>query len=145
LERLTDDSRYRFHTADFRSLEFGDERFDLVASSIAIHHLTAAEKQPLFAQLFRWLRTGGIFAYADQHAGASEAISARHHTHWHSASMDAGATESEWQMWMQHQSDHDHHDTLVDQIDWLRQAGFRQVDCPWRFLLWTVLQAEKSD
>jgi hypothetical protein len=57
--------------------------------------------------------------------------------------MAAGSTDEEWQMWMKHQFEHDHHDTMVEQIDWLRQAGFQKVDCPWRYLLWTVLQAEK--
>lgn len=142
-DRLGDDERCRFHAIDFRSMEFPENEFDLVISSIAIHHLTSPEKQALFRQLFSRLRPGGVLAYADQHAGATEAINARHQQHWYQASTHAGASEQEWQMWMRHQADHDHHDTLVEQIDWLREAGFQSVDCPWRYLLWTVLQAEK--
>jgi hypothetical protein len=63
--------------------------------------------------------------------------------HWKAAAIGAGSTEQEWEMWMQHQADHDHHDTLTDQIDWLRNAGFSMVDCPWRYLLWAVVQARK--
>ena len=35
-------------------------------------------------------------------------------------------------------------DALIDQIDWLREAGFSVVDCPWRYLLWSVIQARKT-
>jgi len=58
--------------------------------------------------------------------------------------MEAGSTEDEWQMWMQHQTEHDFHDTLSDQMAWLRDAGFETVDCVWRYLLWSVVQARKS-
>lgn len=46
--------------------------------------------------------------------------------------------------WMQHQSDHDHHATLPDQQRWLSEAGFGAVDCVWRYLLWTVVVAERQ-
>ena len=58
--------------------------------------------------------------------------------------MEAGSTEDEWQMWMQHQTEHDFHDTLSDQMAWLRDAGFETVDCVWRYLLWSVVQARKA-
>lgn len=141
--RLGNGARFRFRALDFRNLDHPDDSADLVISSIAVHHLDGEEKRQLFARLFRILRPGGLFAYADQHAGVTEGVNQRHRVHWHTLSMEAGSSDAEWQMWMQHQSDHDHHDTTVDQIDWLRQAGFRDVDCPWRYLLWTVLQATK--
>ena len=141
--RLGDDDRFRYRTEDFRELRFDDSQFDLVISSIAVHHLTSSEKQSLFVEIHRWLSPQGLFAYADQHAGASEDLYRRHIENWKAAAIDAGSTQPEWEMWMQHQADHDHHDTLTDQIDWLRQAGFQIVDCPWRYLLWTVVQARK--
>ena len=141
--RLGDEARFRFHPQDFRQLEFPSKRFDLVISSIAVHHLTAAEKQVLFGQIHDWLADDGLFAYADQHAGATEDLSQQHLENWKKISMEAGASPEEWEMWMQHQSDHDHHDTLTDQLLWLSQTDFRVIDCPWRFLLWTVVQARK--
>jgi tRNA (cmo5U34)-methyltransferase len=142
-KRIGIDDRFRYRTQDFRSLDAADGSFDLVVSSIAIHHLTSDEKPKLFAELCRVLRPGGMFAYADQHAGVTSAIYQRHIAHWKAASLGAGSSEAEWQMWMKHQADHDHHDTMLAQIDWLREAGFEAIDCPWRYLLWTVLQARK--
>ena len=113
-------------------------------SSISIHHLNSHDKQKLFNAIHRWLRSGGIFTYADQFAGATEALYARHMENWKQLSFSAGSTELEWDMWMQHQTEHDHHDTLVDHFDWLTTAGFSMVDCPWRYLLWSVVQSTRE-
>lgn len=42
-----------------------DERFDLVASALAIHHLTDQDKEQLFARVARALEPGGRFVLAD--------------------------------------------------------------------------------
>lgn len=142
-QRLGNDSRFRFRAADFRFLPQEDASVDLVVSSIAIHHLQSEEKRQLFSRLFGLLKAGGCFAYADQHAGDSDRVRERHLANWQAISMQAGSCATEWQMWMEHQRDHDHHDTTVKQIDWLRESGFVRLDCPWRYLLWTVLLADK--
>ena len=138
-----DTKRVTYQQQDFRNLDYAPQSFDLVASSIAVHHLTADEEQSLFGNIYRWLRPGGVFAYGDQHAGATADLYQRHIANWHRISKQAGSSEQEWDMWMQHQRQHDHHDTLGDQMGWLREAGFSIVDCPWRYLLWTVLLAIK--
>lgn len=142
-KRLGDHQHLHYRQQDFRNLSYADGSFDLVASSISVHHLTAEEKQELFRQIYRWLKPGGVFAYVDQHAGATSDLYQRHIDNWKRISLAAGSTADEWQMWMQHQREHDHHDTLADQMQWLSAAGFTVVDCPWRYLLWTVLQARK--
>ncbi len=90
--RLGDDARFQYHTQDFRQLRFEEGQFDLVASSIAVHHLTSPEKQTLFANIFGWLNSHGIFAYADQHAGATDDLYHRHMDHWKAAALGAGST-----------------------------------------------------
>ncbi len=62
---------------------------------------------------------------------------------WKEQSIRLGASSEEWDTWMEHQAAHDHHATLIDQIGWLRRAGFETIDCTWRYILWTVLQARK--
>lgn len=128
---------------DFQSIDYDRGSFDLVVSSIAIHHLDSSAKRTLFGRIHDWLADDGVFCFADQCAGATEDLNARHIANWRQVSGEAGSTKAEWDMWMQHQAEHDHHDTLCDQLDWLRQAGFPMVDCAWRYLLWAVIQARK--
>jgi len=141
--RLDGSAQVEYLTTDFRDLRFDPGSFDLVISSIAVHHLTSPEKRTLFGNIYGWLSDCGVFAYADQHAGATDDLNRRHIENWKSAAMGAGSSSQEWDMWMSHQSAHDHHDTLGEQMAWLTDAGFTAVDCPWRYLLWTVIQARK--
>lgn len=128
---------------DMRSLDLEQNEFDLVLSSIAIHHLTSPEKQKLFNDCLDWLKPGGIISYCDQFGAPTPEIYAANIDHWHRIALSKGATESEWMAWMEHQDKHDYHDSLGDQMNWLKQAGFEQIDCQWRNLLWTVLTARK--
>ena len=141
--RLAEFDRVEFQRADFRNLDFAPGSFDLVTSSIAIHHLTHTEKAQLFAKIHNWLDAGGIFTYSDQFAGATDDLYVRQIADWKQQSEQLGATPEEWAAWMEHQRAHDHHAPLVDQIKWLQAAGFHAVDCTWRYVLWTVVQARK--
>lgn len=141
--RLGTDRRLTFDQRDVRELEFADGSFDLITSSIAIHHLVSSEKQTLFRRCQSWLSDGGFLVFSDQCAGATELIYERHIQNWKSLSMRAGSSPEEWEMWMKHQLEHDHHDSVTDHIDWIRSAGFPVIDCPWRYLLWTVVFARK--
>ncbi|HAY82594.1 MAG TPA: hypothetical protein DCY79_22530 [Planctomycetaceae bacterium] len=143
-ERLTSRADVTFTTADFRQLDYSPNSFDLVISSIAIHHLPSPAKQTLFQSIYHWLSPDGVFTFADQCAGATPDLDERHLRLWQQHSAAAGATAEEWQMWMAHQTEHDHHDSLVSQLDWLRDADFATVDCTWRCWLWSVLQARKN-
>lgn len=135
---------FNFEEQDFRRLDYPPGSFDLVISSISIHHLDSAEKQSLFRRILGWLTPAGVFAFADQFRGATEDLYARHIANWKAESLKAGSTEEEFAMWMAHQEEHDYHDRLQDQLDWLEGAGFGVVDCPWRYLLWSVIQARKA-
>ncbi|MCA9052480.1 MAG: class I SAM-dependent methyltransferase [Planctomycetaceae bacterium] len=130
--------------ADFRALDYAPGAFDLIVSSIAVHHLELLEKRQLFQQIFGWLSPGGVFTFADQFRGVTRELYARHIENWHKLTQAAGSSEADWEMWMQHQRDHDHHDTLPEQIDLLRESGFDAVDCVWRYLLWGVVTATKA-
>lgn len=143
-KRLANRSHVNYIVQDFRHLELKSKSFDLVISSISIHHLTAEEKQTLFCQIHQSLQPGGVFSFVDQFASATPELSNQQLDNWQQISLAAGSTKEEWRMWMQHAADHDHHDTLVDQIAWLQAAGFECIDSPWRYLLWTALQGRRQ-
>ena len=116
---------------------------DLIISNIAIHHLPSAAKRQLFSQAYASLRPGGVLAFADQLCGATDHIYQSHLQQWRRDSLAAGGTEEEWQMWMEHQRRHDHHDSLSNHLTWLHDLGFTNSDCIWRYLLWSVIQARR--
>ena len=141
--RLGEEKRLVFEQGDFRSLSYPAGAFDLVISSIAVHHLRSIEKQDLFKRVNRWLGDDGVFTYGDQFSGVTQDLYQRHMEQWKACALELGSTEEDWKMWMEHQSASDHHESLPDQLGWLGEAGFRTRDCVWRYLLWTVVQARK--
>ncbi len=133
----------RLHLTDFAHLDFPSSSFDLVVSSISIHHLPDPLKERLFGVLFDVLKDGGVLSYSDQFGGSTPEIYEKHMQSWQRASAAKGASDEEWKMWMEHQKQHDYHTSLRNQMRWLEEAGFKTIDCVWRHLLWTVLVAER--
>ncbi len=102
--------------------------FDLVASSIAIHHLAAERKRGLVRQVFACLRPGGSFMNLDYVAPASDALAARYAQALERLS--GGAADEG------HQCAAGGHasGTLSDYLEDLRLAGFVDVDVFWKVL-----------
>lgn len=127
--------------ADFRELNFEQGSFDLIASSIALHHLNHAEQARMLQTARGWLRPGGVLAYVDQFAGENDGITAQHHALWRDVAQARNVPDEEWESWMRHQAEADHHAPLSSHLRWLHDAGFREVDCLWRHQLWTLVRA----
>lgn len=143
-------SRFRHETtpqlvqADFCELRFEADSFDLILSSISIHHLNHAEKEAFFQRMRESLRPGGLFSFSDQMAGVTPFVQQQHMQQWRQWALDAGTSLEQWESWMTHQDDHDHHESYPAHAEMLSRAGFAQVDCLWRHLLWTIVQARAS-
>jgi len=75
--------------------------YDLVLSALVVHHLTPAEKRDLFGRVAAVLRPGGRFVLADVVVPDDPADAV--------TPIEAG---------------YDRPDRLVDQLGWLREAGF---------------------
>ncbi|MCP4608000.1 MAG: class I SAM-dependent methyltransferase [Planctomycetes bacterium] len=142
-KRLEGNDSIEYYRADINELDFPADSFDLIVSSITIHHLKSHEKERLFKKAFSWLNNKGVFTYGDQFAGATKEIYDNHMKLWHQFALNSGCTEDQWELWMKHQDEHDYHATAVDQILWLKKANFSSIDITWRYLLWTVITARK--
>ena len=93
--------------------------FDLVVSSFAIHHVVDERKRALYGEVFDLLRPGGSFLNLEHVASATPAL------HVDFLSVLGIAPEDD---------DPSNQLAFVEpQLAWLREIGFVDVDCFWKW------------
>jgi tRNA (cmo5U34)-methyltransferase len=103
-------------------------QWDAIVSALAIHHLSDEHKRDLFARIRASLRPGGVFVNAEQVSGPTARLTALYER-WHEQqARSAGSDDAEWQAAVERMS-HDRLAGVEDQLAWLRDAGFSDVDC----------------
>lgn len=116
--------------------------FDAIWSALAIHHLTGEEKQTLFRQIHALLAPGGVFINADQSLGRTPKIEEIYRAQWLADIRDAGAEEEDIALALERMEE-DRMDTLDDQIRWLEEAGFAEVNTWFQSFSFNVYSARK--
>ena len=110
---------------------------DLVISGFAIHHLTDQRKKELYMEIYEILSPGGIFLNLDHVESASTGVENLFeqyyidHLHNFQQSYDPGVKRETVEKIYQERPDKDEDKpVMVDiQCDWLRDIGFKDVDC----------------
>ena len=151
-EEILDECKKRFPNAhnityikaDFKHMKLEPNTYDLVMSSIAIHHIEDAFKIQLYNDVFRALKDYGLFIFADQTRGITDEIYFNNIACWKVEALKLGSTEENWKMWMDHQDAHDHHSPVGWHLHQLEDTGFTQVDLLSKYLMWGVFWARKT-
>jgi tRNA (cmo5U34)-methyltransferase len=113
---------------DYKNLELST-KFDLIISSLSIHHLQDEEKKQLFKKVYSHLKPHGVFINVDQIKGPTDVFQTLYWSNWLDKVRQADATEEQIQESIQRRTEFDKDATLLDQLSWLHSAGFNQVDC----------------
>ncbi len=132
--------RDEFITSRFEDLSLPKASFDLVVSSISLHHVE--DKGRLYQSIHALLRPGGRFCFADQIRGHPESNHQVNWSQWLEFCRQPGhCSPEEIQSLLDHAAAHDHYTTLSDHGALLTRAAFSEIDCVWRNLMWGIITA----
>lgn len=143
-QRFVNKSTINYLQADFKSMILTEGKYDLVMSSIAIHHVEDPFKLRLYKEVYQSLKKGGIFIFADQTRGITDEIYFKNIECWKKEAQKLGSTEENWNMWMAHQDAHDFHSPVSWHLENLKKAGFNEIDLLSKYLMWGVFWAKKN-
>lgn len=117
-ERFGDDPRFVLREYNLELALPLYRTADAVVSGLAVHHLEDVRKRELFAEIHDFLSPGGVFANLDLVRPAS----ARLHERFR---QEIGRVEDD---------PTDRLAGLDEQMEWLRDAGFDEVECHFKWL-----------
>lgn len=100
-------------------------KFDAIISSFAIHHLTHKRKKEVYSDIFSILNSGGIFCNLDHISSNSIKLK----QYFRKAMIREPVNK-----------EHEKRLTNINiQVRWLKEIGFVDVDCYWRWLEFALL------
>ncbi|MFC3885948.1 class I SAM-dependent methyltransferase [Bacillus songklensis] len=130
-ERFTNHKDVHYVIADYTEYKF-EEKFDIIISSLSIHHLSDEEKRKLYHKIFFLLNQDGVFINADQILGHTPFIESLYKNDWKNKIETSDLTEQEIEAAYE-RTKLDKMATLEDQIHWLKESGFKDVDCIYKY------------
>jgi SAM-dependent methyltransferase len=105
-------------------------KFDAIISSVAIHHVIHERKRTLYTEIYELLNPCGVFCNLEHVASPSQRL------HEEFLERIGFAVETE-----------DPSNKLLDveaQLGWLREIGFQDVDCTWKWRELALLVGRRS-
>ncbi len=123
-------SRAELKQGEFPSVDIGTG-YDVIVSSLTLHHLSHADKRAGYEKLHAALAPGGVMLIRDVVSASSPSLDQRYASLWRDKVQSYGYDDMSWF------DDHlasDNPARVEDQTAWLRDIGFAEVACHWRHL-----------
>jgi tRNA (cmo5U34)-methyltransferase len=128
----------RYVVGDFNAFDF-DGGYDVVVSSLALHHLvTNEDKRHFYRRIYDSLALGGVFYNADVVLGSGDFLQDLYMEKWRNF-MNRNVCKDEVESkWIPKYQAEDRPAKLVDQLEWMTEIGFTEVDVLWKYYNFAV-------
>ena len=129
--------------ADFNEFNF-EKEYDVIVSSLALHHLeTDLEKQVFYTKIYNALKEGGIFINGDVVKAQTQKLQEIFTSEWvkyMNRSIDMKEIEDKW---LPNYYAEDRPIALMNHLEMLDKAGFKNIDVIWKYYGFCVYKGEK--
>ena len=132
---------FHYLVADYLKHDF-EGQFDIVVSSLSIHHLKHQDKRLLYEKIYRHLNPGGVFINADQVMGPYPANEKEYYRNWLNK-IDMGSLSESEKTIIFDRMELDNPASLADNFKWLEEIGFTDVDVYYKYYNFVVLYGKK--
>lgn len=140
-ERFSGLDNISYSVSDY-SQKLPDEEFDCIISALSIHHLEDKRKSELFKRIYDKLPQNGIFINYDQFCASSEKVDHWFNSYWEKRLENSGLTDNDLKLWHERRL-LDRECSVEDEIKFLRESGFTQVQCVYSNQKFSVIAAMK--
>ncbi|CAH0535119.1 Carboxy-S-adenosyl-L-methionine synthase [Vibrio stylophorae] len=134
-------------TIDYQTKDYSAEplvgKYDLIISALSIHHLDAQAKAALFQNIYHALNEGGQFINADQVLGETAQLETSYRNAWLKQVKEKGVTANALSAALERMKE-DKMSTLSQQLQWMKDAQFQQVNCWYKNYSFVVFSGDKS-
>lgn len=125
------------------------DEFDLVVSSLAIHHISTEEKKSLFQYIYNHLKSGGFFLNIETVKAPVDELEQWYRvlwSEWIRENQDKLDTKKSFEYLPEQYKDNpdNHPDTLQIQLDALESVGFSRVDCYYKYGIFSIYGGMKQ-
>ena len=127
-----------FIVGDFSKIEF-KEPFDVVVSSLALHHIqTDEEKKEFYTKIYKVLTNSGQFLNADVVLATTDYQQNINMNRWIDYMNKSVPMDEIQQRWLPAHKTEDRPSILMKQLKWLDEIGFENVDVIWKYYNFSV-------
>lgn len=141
--KLKDYSDISYLLCDFSEFEF-DKKYDVVLSSLSLHHLGKDKKQ-FYQKVFDNLANEGVFYNADVVIGSNDYLEKLYMSNWKEYMARSLSDEEINNKWLGRHRKEGIPEKLMSHLKWLEEVGFKEIDVVWKYYKYAVFGGTKKE
>ena len=123
------------------SKELPQNKFDLVASALSIHHLENEDKLLLYSNIYSKLENGGYLLNLDFFNASSDEMNRKFNDYWYDY-VYSRITPERKDLFLKRRAE-DKENSVDETKSLLAKIGFKNVECIYNYMKFGVIIAEK--